>query len=111
MKCACGERIDGNINRLAYLDGADNRIGHSDDDLYGVGFRQSECGNARSDERAELYSFLHDLPVKGGNQRGVAQSDVGLAGQGPSGLQLLLACVKLCASRVEIGFRNALAVV
>ena len=45
MKCACGERVDGNINGLAYLYGTNNRIGHSHDDLYGVGFGERECGS------------------------------------------------------------------
>src|SRR5208337_951766 len=111
MKRACGERVDGNINGLAYLYGTDNRIGHADDDLYGVGFGERECGNARSDERAELDGFLHDVAVKGRNQRSVAQSDFRLARQRPSGLQLLLAGVMLRTSRIEVGFRNALSVI
>src|SRR5208282_5684475 len=111
MKWACGERVDGNINGLADLYGTDNRIGHADDDLYGVGFGQSECGNARSDERAELDGFLHDVAVKGCNQRGVAQSDFRLARQGSSGLQLLLAGIVLRASGIEVRLRNALSVI
>src|SRR5208337_4959476 len=111
MKRACGERVDGNINGLAYLYGTDNRIGHADDDLYGVGFGERECGNARSDELAELDGFLHDVAVKGRNQRGVAQRDFRLARQGPSGFQLLLAGIVLRASRIEVGLRNALSVI
>src|SRR5208282_2342624 len=101
MKCAGGERVDGNINELAYLYGTDNRIGHSYHDLYGVGFGERECGNARPDERAELDGFLHDVAVKGRNQRSVAQSDFRLARQGPGGFQLLLAGIVLRASRIE----------
>src|SRR5271157_5152904 len=111
MKRACGERVDGNINGLAYFYGTDNRIGHSHHDLYAVGFGQRECGNARSDKRTGLYSFLHDVAVEGRNQRGVAQSDFRLARQGPSGLQLLLAGIVLRASGIEVGLRNALGVV
>src|SRR5208282_2081769 len=111
MKCACGERVDGNINGLADLYGTDNRIGHSHDDLYAVGFGQRECGNTRSDERAELDGFLHDVAIGGRNQRGVAQSDFGLARQGPRGLQLLLAGIVLRASRIEVRLRKALSVI
>src|ERR1039458_1446751 len=111
MKCACGERVDGNINGLAYLYGTDNRIGHSHDDLYGVGFCDRECGNARSDERSELDGFLYDVAIEGRNQRGVAQSDFRLTRQGASGLQLLLAGVVLRASGIEVGLRNALSVI
>src|SRR5271165_6756451 len=111
MKCACGKCVDGNINGLAYLYGTDNRIGHSHDNLDGVGFGERECGDTRSDERAELYSFLHDVAVEGRNQRGVAQSDFSLARQGPRGLQLLLAGIVLRASGIEVGLRNALSVI
>src|ERR1700690_2490423 len=111
MKYACRERVDGNINRLAYLYGTDNRIGHADDDLYGVGFGEREGGNARPDERAEFYSFLNDLAVKGRNQRSVAQGDFRLARKSTSRFQLLPAGIVLRASGVEVGLRNALAVV
>src|SRR5208337_4970884 len=111
MKRACGERVDGNINGLAYLYGTDNRIGHADDDLYGVGFGERECGNARSDERAELDGFLHDVAVKGRDQRSVAQSDFRLARNSTSRFQLLLAGIVLRASGIEVGLRNALTVV
>src|ERR1700756_3456905 len=111
MKCACRERVDGNINGLAYLYGTDNRIGHADDDLYGVGFDKCECGNARSDERAELNGFLHDVAVEGRSQRSVAQSDFRLARQGTSGLQLLLASIVLRVSGIEVGLREALSVI
>src|SRR5208337_1040000 len=111
MKNACGKGVDGNINGLAYLYGTDNRVGHADNDLDNVGFGERECGNTRSDERAELDGFLHDVAVKRRNQRGVAQSDFGFARQGPSRLQLLLAGIVLGASGIEVGLRNALAVV
>ncbi len=111
MKCSCGKRVDGNINGLAYLYGTDNRIGHSNDNLDGVGFGERECGDARSDERAELDGFLHDVAVERCNQGGVTQSDFRLARQGPRGLQLLLAGIVLRASGIEVGLRKALAVV
>src|ERR1022692_3436969 len=111
MQCACGERVDGNINGLANLYGTDNRIGHSDDNLDGVGFGERECGDARSDERAELDGFLHDVAVVGRNQRGVTQSDFRLARHGPSRFQLLLAGIVLRASGIEVGLREALGVI
>src|ERR1700693_136476 len=111
MKWTCGERVDGTVNGLAYLYGTDNRIGHADDDLYGVGLGHRECGNSRSDERAELYGFLHDVAVEGRNQRGVTQSDFRLARQGPCGLHLLLAGIVLRASGIEVGLREALGVI
>src|SRR5271165_4091599 len=111
MKRARGKCIDGNVNGLAYLYGTDNRIGHSHDDLHDVRFGERECGNAWSDERAELYSFLHDVAVKGRTQRSVVQSDFGLARQSTCGFQLFLACVVLCASGIEVGLRDALSVI
>src|SRR5271167_689745 len=111
MKCACGKRVDGNINGLAYLYGTDNRIRHSNDNLDGVGFGERECWDARSDERAELDGFLHDVAVEGCNQGGVTQSDFRFARQGSRGLQLLLAGIGLRASGVEVGLREALGVI
>src|SRR5208282_3211805 len=111
MKRARGEGVDGYVNGLAYLYRSNNCVGHSHDDLYGVGFGERECGNARSDERSELDGFLHDVAVKGRSQRSVAQSDFGLARKSTSRFQLLLACVILGASGIEVGFRNALTVI
>src|ERR1017187_650642 len=111
MKCACRERVDGNLNWLAYLYGTDNRIGHADDDLYGVGFGERECGDARSDKRAELDGFLHDVAVEGRNQRGVAQSDFRLARKSTSRFQLLLTGIVLRASGIEVRLGNALSVI
>src|SRR5208282_4197136 len=111
MKCACRERVDGNINGLADLYGTDNRIGHADNDLYGVGFGHRECGDARSDERTDLDGFLHDVTVEGRNQRGVAQSDFRLARKGTSRFQLLLAGIVLRASGIKVGLREALGVI
>src|ERR1035438_219507 len=103
MKCACRESVDGNINGLTYLYGTDNRIGHSDHNLDGVGFGERECGDARSNERAELDGFLHDVAVEGRNQRGVAQSDFRLTRKSKSRLELLLTCIVLRVSRIEVG--------
>ena len=71
----------------------------------------ANAGTPRSDERTEFDGFLHDVAIKGRNQRGVAQSDFRLARQGPSGLQLLLAGIVLRASRIEVGLRDALSVI
>src|ERR1022692_1106031 len=111
MKCACRERVDGDINGLADLYGTNNRIGHADDDFYGVGFGHRECGDARPNERAELDGFLHDVAVERYNQGGVTQSDFRLARQGSRGLQLLLAGIVLGTSGIEIGLRKALSVI
>src|SRR5208282_6193130 len=111
MKCAGGERVDGNINGLADLYGTDNRIGHADDNLYGVGLGHRECWDTRSDERAELDGFLHDVAVERCKQRGVTQSDFRLARHGPSRFQLLLAGIVLRASGIEVGLREALRVI
>src|SRR5208283_2214607 len=91
--------------------GTDNGIGYSHYDLHDVRFGERECGNTRSHERAEFDDFLHDVAVKGRNQRGVAQSDFRLARQGPSRFQLLLAGIVLRASGIEVGLRNALGVI
>src|SRR5208337_3830728 len=93
------------------LYGTDNRIGHSNDNLDGVGFCERECGDARSDERAELDGFLHDVAVEGCNQGGVTQSDFRLTRKSTSRFQLLLTCIVLRASRIEVGLREALSVI
>src|SRR5208282_1392097 len=111
MKRARGERVDGDFYWLAHFYRTHHRVGHSHDDLYGVGFGERECGNTRSNERAELDGFPHDVAVKRRTQRSVAQSDFRLARQRPSGLQLLLAGVMLRTSRIEVGLRNALSVI
>src|ERR1017187_3247166 len=111
MKRARGERVDGDFYWLAHFYRTHYRVGHSHDDLYGVGFGERECGNTRSNDRPELDGFLHDVAVKRRTQRSVAQSDFGLARQGPSGFQLLLAGIVLRASGIEVGLRNALSVI
>jgi len=111
MKCACRKGVDRNIDGLAYLHRTHNRVGHAHDDLYGIGLGERECGNSGSRKSAQFYRFLNDVAVEWRNERCIAQGDLRFAGQGASRFRLLLAGVILCASRIEVGFGEALRVV
>jgi len=103
MKCACGERVDGNINGLAYLYGTDNRIGHADDDLYGVSFGDSECGTP-GPTNARVQQLSSQCRRRMAQSESVAQSDFRLTRKSTSRFQLLLAGIVLRVSGIESGF-------
>src|ERR1019366_7402051 len=65
MKCARGERVDGNINGLAYPYGTDNRIGHSNDNLDGVGFGERNAGTPGPTNAPGSTAFFTMSPSKG----------------------------------------------
>src|ERR1700739_2731270 len=104
MKRAFGEGIYGNIDGLAHLYRAHNRIRYSHADLHGIGFGESECRNPRPDESAQFYCFLNDITIEWSDERSIPQCDLRFAGQSASRFQLLLAGVELRASRIEFGF-------